>query len=70
MALLEAASELTPREREIAALAASGMASRAIAERLVVSVRTVDNVLHSVYQKLGVAGRRDLPSVVGVAAGS
>jgi DNA-binding CsgD family transcriptional regulator len=70
LALLEAASELTPREREIAALAASGMASRAIAERLVVSVRTVDNVLHSVYQKLGVAGRRDLPSVVGVAAGS
>jgi ATP/maltotriose-dependent transcriptional regulator MalT len=67
-ALLEDATELTPREREIAALAASGMTSRAIAERLVVSVRTVDNVLHSVYQKLGVAGRRDLPSAVGVAA--
>jgi DNA-binding NarL/FixJ family response regulator len=61
---LDSASELTRREHEIAALAASGMTSRAIAEQLVVSVRTVDNVLHVVYSKLGLSGRRDLASVV------
>jgi DNA-binding CsgD family transcriptional regulator len=61
---LDSASELTRREHEIAALAASGMTSRAIAEQLVVSVRTVDNVLHVVYSKLGLSGRRDLGSVV------
>jgi DNA-binding NarL/FixJ family response regulator len=61
---LDSASELTRREHEIAALAASGMTSRAIAEHLVVSVRTVDNVLHVVYSKLGLSGRRDLASVM------
>jgi DNA-binding CsgD family transcriptional regulator len=61
---LDSASELTRREHEIAALAASGLTSRAIAEQLVVSVRTVDNVLHVVYSKLGLSGRRDLASVV------
>jgi DNA-binding CsgD family transcriptional regulator len=61
---LDSPSELTRREHEIAALAASGMTSRAIAEQLVVSVRTVDNVLHVVYSKLGLSGRRDLGTVV------
>jgi DNA-binding CsgD family transcriptional regulator len=51
---------LTPRERDIAALAAAGESSKAIAERLVVSVRTVDNHLQNVYTKLGVSGRRQL----------
>lgn len=64
LAEMDSSSELTPREHEIAALAASGMTSRAIAERLVVSVRTVDNVLYAVYSKLGIGGRRDLASVV------
>jgi DNA-binding CsgD family transcriptional regulator len=36
---------LTNREREIALLAADGLPSRVIAERLYVSVRTVDNHL-------------------------
>jgi DNA-binding CsgD family transcriptional regulator len=39
------------------------MASRAIAERLVLSVRTVDNALGSAYAKLGVKGRAELRSV-------
>lgn len=50
---------LTAREREIAILAASGLSSKEIAERLFVSVRTVDNHLHHVYSKLGVNGRAD-----------
>ncbi|MCW2718554.1 LuxR C-terminal-related transcriptional regulator, partial [Pseudonocardia sp.] len=60
-----ASAPLTPRELEIAALAASGMTSKAIGENLVVSVRTVDNVLHGIYRKLHVSGRRDLPTVIG-----
>jgi DNA-binding CsgD family transcriptional regulator len=52
--------ELTSREREIALMAATGRSSREIAERLVVSIRTVDNHLHRVYRKLGVSGRGGL----------
>ncbi|MDL5159970.1 helix-turn-helix transcriptional regulator [Actinomycetospora termitidis] len=51
---------LTRREHEIAGLAASGLTNRVIADRLVISVRTVDNTLHQVYAKLGVPGRADL----------
>ena len=52
--------DLTPRELEIATMAARGLPSKAIAERLVVSVRTVDNTLHQVYGKLAVNNRADL----------
>jgi DNA-binding NarL/FixJ family response regulator len=55
---------LTNREREIALLAADGLASRVIAERLYVSVRTVDNHLARIYTKLGVTGRSELPAVL------
>jgi DNA-binding CsgD family transcriptional regulator len=55
-----AVTPLTPRERDIAMFAARGESSRAIAERLVVSVRTVDNHLQNVYTKLGISGRRQL----------
>jgi DNA-binding NarL/FixJ family response regulator len=54
------AAELTDREREIAMLAAGGLTSREIAERLVVSVRTVDNHLQRAYRKLGISRRGDL----------
>ncbi|MBC3190531.1 LuxR family transcriptional regulator [Pseudonocardia sp. C8] len=70
LALLEGTDDLTPREHEIAALAASGMTSRAIAGELVVSVRTVDNVLRSVYAKLGVSGRGDLTRIAGLGSRS
>jgi len=52
--------DLTPRELEIATMAARGLSSKAIAGRLVVSVRTVDNTLHQVYNKLAVNSRTDL----------
>lgn len=58
------AADLTPREREIALLAAAGASSRDIAERLVVSVRTVDNHLRNAYRKLGVTRRQDLSSAL------
>jgi DNA-binding CsgD family transcriptional regulator/tetratricopeptide (TPR) repeat protein len=56
---------LTRRELEIARLAADGRSSRELAERLGISVRTVDNHLGTVYAKLGVSTREELPSVIG-----
>lgn len=58
---------LTHREHEIARLAARGATSRDIAKLLVISVRTVDNHLSSVYRKTGVAGRHELASTLGIA---
>lgn len=56
---------LTARERQVARLAASGRSSRAIAEHLAISRRTVDNQLGSVYRKLGVTGRDGLRALLG-----
>jgi DNA-binding CsgD family transcriptional regulator len=58
-------SLLTLREQEIAELAATGLASRGIAARLDLSVRTVDNHLGRIYRKLGITGRADLARLVG-----
>lgn len=55
---------LTPRELEIARLAASGLANKAIAARLFLSHRTVENKLHACYMKLGASGRDDLARVL------
>jgi DNA-binding winged helix-turn-helix (wHTH) protein/DNA-binding CsgD family transcriptional regulator len=51
---------LSAREREVATLAADGLSSRAIAERLYLSVRTVENHLQRSYAKLGVKTREQL----------
>jgi len=51
---------LTRREREVANLAAEGLSSQAIADRLFLSVRTVEGHLHNAYGKLGVNERRSL----------
>ncbi len=57
---------LTRREREVAELAARGMASKEIAEKLFVSARTVENHLQRAYEKLGVRGRPELAEMLGV----
>jgi DNA-binding CsgD family transcriptional regulator len=54
------AADLTPREREVAEMAAAGRANREIAELLFVSQRTVENLLQRVYGKLGLGGRDQL----------
>jgi DNA-binding CsgD family transcriptional regulator len=61
---------LTRREREIAMLAAQGLASKEIGERLFISRRTAENHLAKVYDKLGVRTRAELARVMdgGVAA--
>jgi DNA-binding NarL/FixJ family response regulator len=57
---LAAPLPLTDREREIVTLAASGLSNRDIAERLVVSVRTVENHLYRASTKLGTTDRTEL----------
>ena len=57
--------ELSEREREIAQLAAQGLTNRAIAEELVLSVRTVENHLARALRKLGVNNRRSLVGFFG-----
>ena len=54
---------LTPREREVALLAV-GHSSAQIAQRLGLSVRTVDNNLARAYAKLGVSGRTRLGALL------
>lgn len=55
---------LTRREREVADLAVQGLSSQAIADRLFVSIRTVEGHLQNAYGKLGVNDRAGLASVV------
>src|SRR5579875_48792 len=57
-------NELTEREREIAKLVATGKSNRAIAAALVISERTVENHLASIFGKLGVSSRTELATKV------
>lgn len=57
-------SPLTERELAVAQAVASGSTNRAIAEHADVSTRTVENQLQSAYRKLGLAGRKDLISLL------
>ncbi|MER7742934.1 AAA family ATPase [Streptomyces sp. NPDC096538] len=52
--------ELTPQERQIAQLAASGLTNKQIAEQLFISHRTVGAHLYQVYPKLGISSRAAL----------
>ncbi|RDV84068.1 response regulator [Ammonifex thiophilus] len=48
---------LTPREKEILRLLASGLSNREIARKLYLSEKTVKNHLTSIFQKIGVSDR-------------
>lgn len=50
-------SELSKRELEVLRLVAQGLTTREVAERLVLSTRTVENHLRSIYGKLDVSTR-------------
>ncbi|WP_036374405.1 LuxR family transcriptional regulator [Micromonospora sp. ATCC 39149] len=56
---------LTDREREVVLAAVRGEPTRAIAGRLHVAERTVENHLHRAYGKLGVSGRAELRQTLG-----
>ena len=57
-------STLTGREREIAGLVVAGRSTRAIADALVISERTVETHIASIYRKLGVSNRRALEALL------
>jgi len=57
---MSAHEPLTPQEREIAMLAASGLTNKQVAGRLYLSHRTVGAHLHQVYRKLGITTRAAL----------
>jgi DNA-binding NarL/FixJ family response regulator len=61
----ETAVPLSGREREIVILAVKGLASKDIADRLYLSVRTVNNHLQHAYAKLGVSSRAGLAQALG-----
>lgn len=49
--------ELTPREREVLRLVAQGLTNAQVAERLVITCRTVNWYLTRIYQKIQVSSR-------------
>jgi DNA-binding CsgD family transcriptional regulator len=51
---------LSPREREVARLAAVGKTAREIAESMFIGERTVETHLQNAYAKLGVGSKREL----------
>ena len=52
--------QLTPREREVARLAYTGLTNPEIADRLCISQYTVKRHMHSVFEKLGISARIEL----------
>jgi DNA-binding CsgD family transcriptional regulator len=63
-ALASTRPRLTDREHQVARLAAAGVSSKQIADRLFLSARTVDNHLLRVYAKLGIGGRAELGAML------
>ena len=55
---------ITPREREVANLVAARLTDREIAERLTLSVRTVENHVYQARTKLGVPDRESLAALI------
>ncbi|MGH3972048.1 MAG: response regulator transcription factor, partial [Pseudonocardiaceae bacterium] len=64
LAAIAAPLPLTHREREVVTLAAGGLSNRQIAQRLVVSIRTVENHLYRATAKLGTSDRAELATLL------
>jgi DNA-binding CsgD family transcriptional regulator len=61
---LRGVEALTPSEHRVASLAAQGLTNRQIAQTLFVTTKTVEAHLRASYDKLDVAGKADLATVL------
>ncbi|MDI5911002.1 MULTISPECIES: LuxR family transcriptional regulator [Streptomyces] len=57
--------DLTPRERQVASMAVSGLTNAEIATRLFVTTSTVEFHMNKVFRKLGVTSRKQIPPAIG-----
>ena len=57
MAPMSDVAALSAREREVLHLAAEGLSNEEVAQRLSLSVRTVERHLSNAYLKLGISGK-------------
>jgi DNA-binding CsgD family transcriptional regulator len=62
---IDTGARLTTAEQETALLAAAGRSNKEIAEELTLSIRTIENRLQRVYEKLGIGSRRELAIAIG-----
>jgi DNA-binding CsgD family transcriptional regulator len=60
---------LTQSQREVASLALDGLTNREIAERLFVTIKTVETHLMATYRKLGIKSREELKDALAPVAG-
>jgi DNA-binding CsgD family transcriptional regulator len=60
---------LTPSQRRVAELAASGMTNRQIAQTLFLTVKTIESHLAAAYDNLGIRSRQQLPAALSQKAG-
>ncbi len=58
-------AELTASERRVAEHAAQGLSNPEIAQRLFVTIKTVEMHLSNTYRKLGIGSRHELPGALG-----
>ncbi|MDJ0954851.1 MAG: response regulator transcription factor, partial [Acidimicrobiia bacterium] len=56
-------ARLTPREREVVVLIARGFTYRETAAELGMAVKTLENHIHSIFEKLGIASRHELSAL-------
>ena len=61
----EGLADLSPREREVAALIATGSKNREIAAQLFLSEKTVESHIRNIFAKLGVSSRAAVAGAVG-----
>jgi DNA-binding CsgD family transcriptional regulator len=61
---LSGLESLTPSERRVAEMAAEGPTNREIAQTLFITPKTVEVHLSSVYRKLGISARSQLPAAL------
>ena len=60
----EPLARLTTREREVASFIAEGLPNKKVAERLVLSHRTVENHIRNILKKLDIESRQDIIEIV------